>query len=165
MIRSAWISSQNVSEYFENKEKFSARNKTVIFRKSLEQIEEAIAKDCNSNLPMTIDKPATDEPNTTKKTTLKDETVADLLATFENNKTHLQNLFDHHRGNLDRFNFGNGYDFLTVLSRLVTSEQQKDLYMHLCNAFVGNFQKYIQNPTVSCILSHQYECMNFHSQE
>lgn len=84
-----------------------------------------------------------------KKITLKNVAIDELLATFYQHKTTLQTIFDQRRSKQDRFNYGNGLDFLTILSRLVTPEQQAPMYKCICRAFVTNQRKYLENPTVS----------------
>lgn len=100
------------------------------------EIEEAIGK-------------VNDTKKDERKITLKDEPISDLLLTFDDNKMSLQSIFDQRKNQLYRHNYGNGYDFLTVLSRTLTSDQQKEMYWRLCAAFVGDSRKYIQNPMVS----------------
>lgn len=86
----------------------------------------------------------------TQKITLKEVPTDDLLATFNNSKMTLQNLFNQRRVKLDRFNYGiEEYDFLTVLERIVGEEQKTKMFQQICTAFTGNFGRYIQNPMVS----------------
>lgn len=105
------------------------KNKTPLFIEAIKEIEEDIAH--------------------SGKITLKDVAVDGLLATFNDSKTVLQDLFDKRRGKLDRFNYGNGLDFLTILSRTVSEDQKTKMYRHLCTCLTGSFEWYIQNANVS----------------
>lgn len=145
-FRSAWISLKNIYEYSGNKENFAGKNKTATFKKAIEEINYEYSS-MTKNMDL-----QTNEQNTRKKITLTDIPVAELLATFDSNKIKLEIIFNYHRSKLDRFIRGNGYDFLTVLSRIVTSEQQQAMYVKICNIFMKNFEKYIQNPIVSKIV-------------
>lgn len=71
------------------------------------------------------------------KITLKAIPIDDLLSTFEDNEAELRRVFDGRRGQLDRFNYGNGYDFLRVLSRIATSEQQQKMYCKITVEIAG----------------------------
>lgn len=71
--------------------------------------------------------------------------IFDLLETFKENEENLRAIFDERCGKLDRFNYGNGYDFLTVLDRIATSEQQKEMWRHISDTFVGkNYIEYLK---------------------
>lgn len=70
--------------------------------------------------------------------------VKDLLKTFDENEATLRFIFNERRTKLDRFNYGMGYDFLTISSRLATPEQQKEMFSHACEALAG--KNYYQNP-------------------
>lgn len=83
-------------------------------------------------------------PTNNCKITLKSMDVKDLLKTFEENEAALRSIFNERRTNLDRFNYGIGYDFLTVLSRIVTPEQQKQMFSFMCEALAG--EKYYDRP-------------------
>lgn len=112
-----------------------------MFKNAIKEIDELVKKENESK-----------REQNTEKITLKDMTIAELLATFDENQIELQDLFDRRRGILDRLNYGNGYDFLTVLSRTLTSEQQQQMFGRIGTVFTGDFKKYIQNPKVNLIL-------------
>lgn len=115
------------------------KNKTVAFKNATSEIEQEIErKNTNSS-----------ENKTIGKISLKNVPIDELLGTFDDNKTVLQNLFEERRNKLDRFNYGNGFDFLTVLPRVLDEEQKKMMYQQICTAFMENFEKYIGNPLVS----------------
>lgn len=61
--------------------------------------------------------------------------INDLLKTFDVHAEKLRSLFDTRRVKSDRLNRGNGYDYLTVLTRVATSEQQQKMYTHMTEAF------------------------------
>lgn len=77
-----------------------------------------------------------DSQNVAANITVKTMDVNDLLKTFEEHEAALRS-FDERRTKLDRFNYGMGYDFLTVLSRIATPEQQKNMFSYMCEAFAG----------------------------
>lgn len=68
------------------------------------------------------------------KLSLKTMAIDDLLKTFNDHEVHIRSLFHTRRGKSDRLNRGIDYDFLLVLSRLATSEQQKKMYTHMTEA-------------------------------
>lgn len=80
--------------------------------------------------------------------TLKEEPISQILCTFDQNKKMLEDIFNLRRHNLDKFNIGNGMDYLTILWRTVTSEQQKAMYWRMIDAFMEDRGKYIGNPMV-----------------
>lgn len=122
-----------------NKEKFHSKNRTPIFKKAIEEIEEVLREESTPG-NISIEK---------KKITLKNVEISELLSTFIENETVLRTIFNQRRSDVDRFISGNGYDFLTVLYRTLTSSQQQALYCRICEYFMGDIKKYIRNPTVS----------------
>lgn len=76
--------------------------------------------------------------------TVKTMDVKDLLKSFEENEATLRAIFNNRRTQLDRFNYGMGYDFLTVLSRIATPEQHKVMFSYMCEAFAG--KEYYKHP-------------------
>lgn len=134
---SGWISQENISDYIQNKEQFSMKNKSKAFKIAIKEIEEEIEKEI-ANF------------SSFEKITLKEVSVDEILATFEGNKMALQNVFDHRRNTLDRFNYGcKDFDFLTVLECTLVEDQKTKMYKRICVAFMGSVEKYIQNPIVS----------------
>lgn len=140
---SAWIKSVDIYDYMQNKDKFCSKNKTKKFRDAIEEANQAISKvQKQSNEKKEADTVAS---NTSQlhKVTLKSMDIDDLLKTFESNERNLRILFDERRYKLDRFNYGQDYDFLTVLSRIATPEQQKKMWGHISDEFAG--KNYIEN--------------------
>lgn len=145
-IYSAWLSSNQISDYLEGKQRFAAKNKTVSFQKAIEEIEQAIREqEVEKTLTHVFDQ-LNDE------LTLKNVPIDDIMNTFTDNKPLLQSIFEQRRFKLDRFNVGNGYDYLTVLWRVVTSEQQKTMYSTILSAFIVDVENY--GGYVSCTCSH-----------
>lgn len=135
VFSSAWISPKNIYDYVDNKHKFSCKNKSKRFLAAIQQADEAIEhkiQQQNSNVPISIEGGSS---TNVSKISLKTLTLDELLETFDDNKAYLRGLFDERRRKLDRFNYGNGYDFLTVLSRIATSEQQQKMYCHMTDVF------------------------------
>lgn len=113
------------------------KNKSKAFKIAIKEIEEEIEKEI-ANF------------SSIEKITLKEVSVDEILATFDGNKMALQNVFDHRRNTLDRFNYGcKDFDFLTVLERTLVEDQKTKMYKQICVAFMGSVEKYIQNPIVS----------------
>lgn len=121
----------------QNKEKFCVKNNTQLFKKAIKEIDEAIKEEVCAT-----------EIIAEQKIDLKNVPIAELLATYTEHKTVLQAAFKQRRHDIDRFISGNGYDFLTVLSRTLTSAQQHAMYSKICGNFMGNVEKYNQNPKV-----------------
>lgn len=140
-MNSAWISSKNISNFSENKEKFCGKNNTAIFKKAVKEIEEAIEEEKENLNAKSIE----------EKMTLKNVSSEILITSYDEHETVLRTIFEQRRQQLDRFNYGNGYDFLTVLSRILTSEQQQLLFLEICGKIMGNAMEYMQNPIVSNI--------------
>lgn len=138
-----------------NKSKFCSKNRSDIFRIAIEEADEAVdeadgAVD-ETNEPM--EQPSTTEQHNPQDVAadssivnimVKTMDVNDLLKSFEENEAALRNIFNERRTKLDRFNYGIGYDFLTVLSRTATPEQQKKMFIHLSEALAG--QDYNKHP-------------------
>lgn len=114
------------------------------FKEAVEEANEAISKQISMH-PNSINQNDTVASISSPilKVTLKQMTIDDLLKTFKDNEENLRLIFDERRRKLDRFNYGNGYDFLTVLSRIATSEQQKQMWSYISDAFAG--KNYIDN--------------------
>lgn len=122
----------------QNKNKFSAKNKTYIFKRAIEEIDEAITH--NRTAEIAIE----------QKIDLKNMPINELLATYTEHETVLRANFNQRRHDIDRFIYGNGYDFLTILARTLTSSQQQAMYSEICTKFMGDIKKYLQNQKV-CI--------------
>lgn len=135
LLFSAWLKSDSIHEYVENKNKFRTKNNSKKFEEAIKQADEAVENEQQPvNVSISCEAGAKLKPD---KLTLKAMAVNDLLSTFEDHKAELRRLFDERRGKLDRFNYGNGYSFLTVLSRIATSEQQQKMYCHMTDEFAG----------------------------
>lgn len=133
---SAWLKSDNIHDYVENKNKFCNKNKSKKFEEAIKQADEAVENEQQQQVNVSISYEGGAMANF-DKITLKAIAIDDLLSTFKDNKAELRRLFDERRGKLDRFNYGNGYDFLTVLSRIATSEQQQKMYCRITDEFAG----------------------------
>lgn len=134
---SAWLSQKKICNYLQNKEKFCGKNNSQLFKKAIKEIDEAIEEEVRAT-----------EIIADQKIDLKNVPIAELLATYTEHKTVLQAVFEQRRHDIDRFISGNGYDYLTVLSRTLTSAQQQAMYSKICGNFMGDMKKYIQNPKV-----------------
>lgn len=71
--------------------------------------------------------------------------IDDLLKTFNDYEATLRAIFDERKHILDRFNYGYGYDWLAVLSRIATSTQQQQMYCCISGTFAD--KNYIENRT------------------
>lgn len=140
-VNSAWISSKDIYDYLENKEKFCVKNNTPIFKKAVKEIEGVLEEENLKEISNAIE----------EKITLKNVAHEVLVSSYGEHETVLRTIFDQRRHQLDRFNYGNDYDYLTVLSRTLTSEQQQVMFLEICANFMGNAVKYMQNPIVSSI--------------
>lgn len=130
LFPSAWISKQNIFDYLRFKSEFSTKNRTKNFRKAIYEIENEI----------------NDEK---KEITLKNIAINVILNTFEENIPLLKSIYKSRANIPNRFNNGNGLDYLTILHRTVTSEQQQQMYLKIIQYFAEDERKYIENPTVS----------------
>lgn len=124
---SAWISKQNIYSYLEFKSKFVHKNKTSNFQKAIKEIE--------------------NDMNHANEISLKGMSMNSILSTFEENVPSLKSIYDTRATKLNRFNEGN--NFLTILHRTVTSEQQQHMYTRIRHEFAEDERKYMENPTVS----------------
>lgn len=75
--------------------------------------------------------------------------INSILYTYDENIQLLKSIYESKANVPDRFNKGNGLDYLTILFRVVTSEQQQQMYTKILQQFVKDERKYIGNPTVS----------------
>lgn len=154
---SAWIKSDNTYDYIQHKDKFASKNKSKKFQEAIEEANVEVLKQKQQKTMIRFDGKIKngandeemkmgDEASTSKicEMTVKTMDVKDLLATFEENETVLRSIFNERRKKLDRFNYGMGYDFLTVLSRIATTEQHKEMYSYMCEAIAG--KNYFENP-------------------
>lgn len=157
LFASAWVQSNNIHDYVQHKDKFVSKNKSKKFQEAIEEANQEVLKQQSTLIQTT--NAANDEEtkigaesdtSSKSKITLKTMESQDLLATFEENEKSLRSIFNARRKQLDRFNNGMGYDFLTVLSRISTSEQQKEMYSHMCEAIVG--KSYYENPVYENLL-------------
>lgn len=89
--------------------------------------------------------------------------IEDIVATFDEHIPLLESLYTSRSTVLDRFNNGNGLDYLTILYQTLTPEQQK-MFLRIVNKFTKNEKEYIQNPIVSQrkfdISKRQISCLN-----
>lgn len=138
LFSSAWITQENICDYLQHKNEFSVKNKRHIFNKAITEIDEAIAHRNATEIAIE------------QKIELKNVPINELLATFAEHETALRANFDQRQQETDRFIYGNGYDFLTILSRTLTSSQQQAMYSEICTKFMGDINEYLQNAKV-CI--------------
>lgn len=142
VFHSAWVKSEEIYDYVQYRHEFSSKNSRKIFQEAVQQADQAIMKEAQQQQPC---KSSTSHEAAAvenfEKITLKARSIDYLLKTFDDNEADLRILFDERRRRLDRFNHGNGYDFLTVLSRIATSEQQQQMYCRMTDAFgIKNLQ-------------------------
>lgn len=131
LFLSAWISKQNIFDYSEFKTEFEMKNRTKSFRTAIQEIENEV----NS------------KPN--EEITLKNMAIDLILTTFDESIPVLEPIYKSRANIPNRFNNGNGLDYLTILYRTVTSEQQQQMYLKIVQHFAVDEKKYIENPTVS----------------
>lgn len=122
---SGWISRNNLKDYMVYKNVFSSKNHQKSFKLAIQEIESEIQ---GQNISITI----------------KDIPQDELLATFQDHKKKLLDIFNQRRNRLDHFNIGNGFDYLTVLYQTVTSEQQQQMYGRIRDVF-GQNKKFTKN--------------------
>lgn len=115
------------------------KNKTKIFKQALDEAKSEMSVESRNSVDAT--------PLNT--ITLKNETIQQILHSFDENKHFLESIFNDRKATLNRFNVGNGYDFLTILWRVVSTEQQQAMYSHILNYFTHDEREYIQDPKVS----------------
>lgn len=165
---------KNYSEY---KSIFETKNKTKSFRKALEEIDEAIKIENESNhfALKNIPKEQIEEANQIEigfsQITLKDvpneeieeanriekgitniklknTPIEDIISTFDEHFAIMEDIFTS-RSKIDRFNFGGfGVCSVMTLDRLLTSEQQKQMYQRIVEAFTNNRIEYMGNRIV-----------------
>lgn len=151
---SAWIKSDDIYDFIQNINKFSTKNKSKKFREAIQQANEAASKQTQQNtesvqnalqLDPKGENGATVSSLSNCKITLKEKEIGDLLKTFEENEVALRSIFVERQKNLDHFNKGCGYDYVSVLARLATSKQQQQMYSYMCEALAGKnyFEKAI----------------------
>lgn len=126
-VFSAWISENDIYNYSEFKAEFEHKNKRRTFKDAIKEIE------IDMNLP--------------KEISLKNIAIDPILETFEENVHALKSIYDARANILNRLNEGS--DYLTILHRTLTSEQQQKMYTRIRNEFAKDERKYIENPTVS----------------
>lgn len=114
----------------EFKDQFQNKNKTLRFKKAVEEIEEAIR-------------------SATPKVCLKHMSIDAILCTLEENISTLETLYKSRANILDRLNQGNGLDYLTILHRTLTSEQQQQMYLQIVDKFAEDKKTYKGNRIVS----------------
>lgn len=138
---SVWIKSDNIFDYVQYKIEFSLKNSTKKFHDAIQQANEAVSKQNEQLVNSPMQSCSKNEagavasilsPSDVKKITLKTIAINDLLKTFDDTKPALRAIFDERRKILDRFNCGNGYDYLTVLYRIATPTQQQQMYWYIC---------------------------------
>lgn len=122
-----------MKDYLEFKSQFVHKNKSSSFRRGVDEIEEAMRL----------------ERNHSEIITLKNMSDDAILATFEETRTLLENLFVSRINISDRLNIGNGLDYLTILFRIVTSDQQQKMYAQIVKQFSKDEMKYTGNRIVS----------------
>lgn len=126
---SAWLLKEKTCNYLENRETFRVKNKSKIFKLAIQQIELAI------NSPL-------------GPITLKGVPIGELLSTFREHEKWLRAIFMERRNKMDHLNKGNGYDFITVLYRVLEGNDQKRMYECIRDCFAEN---YYDNPNVRYI--------------
>lgn len=131
MFSSAWISKENVFNYLQFKSQFANKNRTTNFRRAIKEIEVELSH------------------KTKNEITLKNMAINSILSTFDENIPLLKSIYKIRANIPNRFNKDNELDYLTILYRTVTPEQQHQMYMKIVQQFTGDERKYIENPTVS----------------
>lgn len=86
---------------------------------------------------------------TKNEITLKNMAINTILGTFDENFVLIKSIFESRANVPNRFNEGNGLDYLTILYRAVTMEQQQQMYLRIVQQFAKDEQKYFDNPIVS----------------
>lgn len=123
----------------DREEEFSKKNTTKPFTRAIEEAKSAMSAESKDVLPKAI--------------TLKTESIQQILDSFDENRCLLERLFNERKHKLNRFNNGNGYDYLTVLWRVVSTEQQTSMNKRIFEYFIEDKEEYIQNPKVSMLLN------------
>lgn len=155
MYSSGWVKSENIYEYIRNRSQFMTKNKSKKFQEAVSQADNEIEKEnqkrmndphlhststrrsepANQIQQNNVSMSSEAEATAGDKLSLKTMAIDDLLKTFIDHEVYIRSLFDTRRIISDRLNCGHGYDYLLVLSRLATSEQQKKMYTHITEAF------------------------------
>lgn len=86
---------------------------------------------------------------TKNEITLKNMSIHTILSTFDENIPSLQSIYDSKANIPNRFNKGTELDYLTILYRTVTMQQQHEMYQKLIKQFTEDEKKYSENPTVN----------------
>lgn len=86
---------------------------------------------------------------TSVEITLKLMPIDEILSTFDEHFQLLKNIFETRAKVLDRFNQGNGLNYLTILFRTLTQDQQQQMYLRIVRKFSKDERKYTQNPMVN----------------
>lgn len=138
---------ENIQNYSEYRDQLVQKNKTASFRKAVDEIEEEIRIQVPRNAVN-----GTSSIEMPHKITLKDMPINAILATFDEGIALLQSLYTAHANKtMDHLiHRGNGLDYLTILYRTVTQQQQQQMYLRILTEFANNQKKYFENPKVSC---------------
>lgn len=155
---SAWLRRENIRSYAEYKDQLVQKNSTTSFRKAVNEIEEEIRNHVPRNVVNEIEEETQNQmPH---KMTLKDVPINEIIATFDEGIPLLESLYTAHANiTMDRLiHRGNGLDYLTILYRTVTQQQQQRMYLQILTKFTINQKKYFENPNVSCFL---FSCLHY----
>lgn len=139
-IKSGWVNNHDIWDYLDKEDEFSQKNITKVFAKAMDEIKAAIHAEKATDLGIAS------QPN---QITLKAMPIAHILNSFDENKNLFESIFNERKSLHNRFNNGYGYDYLTVLWRLLSSEQQQAMYCRISKHFIPNEREYLQNPKVS----------------
>lgn len=131
LFSSAWIPKENVFDYIQFKNRFLNKNHTKSFQRAIKEIENELYHQTNDEI------------------TLKNVSMNSILKTFDENIALLKPIFESRVNVPNRFNVGNGMDYLTILYRTVTSEQQQQMYIKIVQQFTKDERKYFDSPTVN----------------
>lgn len=129
LFSSAWISKKNVYNYLNYKNQFENKNQSKSFKLAIKEIEF--------------------ETNKKKdKITLKDMPIDSILNTFNENFSALKEIYKSRVNIPNRFNIG-PLDYLSILYRAVTMEQQHNMYDKMIEKFIKDEETYTNNRTVN----------------
>lgn len=81
--------------------------------------------------------------------TLKNMAIKDIVETFDENIPFLKAIFETRAHIPNRFNIGNGLDYLTILYHTVAPAQQQEMYTKIVQQFVKDEEKYLHDLRVS----------------
>lgn len=143
ILYSGWIPSDKIWDYFQKKDEYSKKNGTLTFQTAIKEIEKAI-----SDKEKTQSRIQPEYKLGSFPVTIKNWKICDIINTFDENKEQLECIFNQRKFQFDRFNEGNGYDYLTVLWRIITPVQQQSMYCRILENCVQNRKEYLQNPRV-----------------